>query len=239
MNSKQSFMDKLSALVGTQYGALLLVLFVHLILFSFLDHHSAIRWLLDASILALVGSAVHAISGHRWLRTFVIVVGASAILLGAVGREMEIDAAFPVGTLAKATLFGVVIVVVFKDVLKRREIDMDAVLGACCIYLLIGLAWESVYAFIEWQTPNSFALPTGTPRSGSGADLRSFQSDLMYFSLITMTTIGYGDITPTSSPARVLSALQGVVAQLYVAIIIARLVGMELANRRDRPSQER
>ena len=65
------------------------------------------------------------------------------------------------------------------------------------------------------------------------------QADLMYFSLITMTTIGYGDITPTSPPARMLSALQGVVAQLYIAIIIARLVGMELANRRDRPSQSR
>ena len=239
MNSKQTFMDKLSVLVGTQYGALLLVLFVHLVLFSFLDHHTVMRWLLDASILALIGSAVHAISGHRWLRTFVIVVGASAILLGTVGREMEIDVVFPVGALAKAALYGVVIVVVFKDVLRRREVDMDAVLGACCIYLLIGLAWESVYSFIEWQTPNSFALPAGTPNSGSGAHLVAIQSDLMYFSLITMTTIGYGDITPTSPPARVLSALQGVVAQLYVAIIIARLVGMELAHRRDRPSQKR
>jgi hypothetical protein len=48
-----------------------------------------------------------------------------------------------------------------------------------------------------------------------------------------MTTVGYGDITPRTSPARVLAALQGVIAQLYIAIIVARLVGMELARRQD------
>jgi hypothetical protein len=90
---------------------------------------------------------------------------------------------------------------------------------------------------VEWQIPNSFALPSGAPASGVGLDLVSIQADLMYFSLITMTTIGYGDITPISPPARILSALQGVVAQLYVAIIIARMVGMELANRRNGPTQ--
>ena len=134
-------------------------------------------------------------------------------------------------------MYGVIIVVIFNNVLKRREVDMDAVFGACCVYLLIGLAWESVYTLVEWQIPNSFALPSGTPASGVGLDLVSIQADLMYFSLITMTTIGYGDITPISPPARILSALQGVVAQLYVAIIIARMVGMELANRRNGPTQ--
>ena len=239
MHSKQTFMDKLTEMVGTRYGALLLVLFGNLVLFSFLDHQSAIRWLLDLSILALIGSTLHAVSGRRWLRAYVMIVGIGAIVLGTIAREMEIDAAFPVATLAKTALYGVVIVVIFKDVVERREVDMDAVLGACCVYLLIGLAWESVYTFVDWQTPNSFSLPAGTPVSEGAASPALIQSDLMYFSLITMTTIGYGDITPVSAPARILSALQGVVAQLYLAIIIARLVGMELAHRRDRPSQRR
>jgi multidrug transporter EmrE-like cation transporter len=173
------------------------------------------------------------------MRSFVIVAGISVMLFGTAARELDLSAFFPVSTLIKTLLFSVVIVVIFKDVLRRRQVDMDAVLGACCIYLLMGLAWESVYAVIEWQIPNSFALPTGSPASGSAPDVMSIQADLMYFSLITMTTIGYGDITPVSAPARVLSALQGVVAQLYVAIIIARLVGMELANRRSGPPQPR
>ena len=239
MKPGQPFMDKLSTVVGSRYGALILVLLLHLVLFSFLDHHHAIRWFLDVSILALVGSAIHAISGHRWMRAFVIIAGAGGMLLGTIARELDFTAVSPVATLTKVSLYGVIIVVIFKDVLRRREVDMDAVLGACCVYLLIGLAWESIYAFVEWQIPNSFALPTGIPGSGGGTGAMATQADLMYFSLITMTTIGYGDITPTSPPARMLSALQGVVAQLYIAIIIARLVGMELANRRDRPSQSK
>jgi hypothetical protein len=239
MKPKQTIMDRLSALVGTRYGALLLVLLLHLVLFSFLNEHRMVRWLLDVSIVALIGSALHAISGRRWLRGFVIVLGVGAMLLGTFAREMGIDAVFPFGTLAKATLFGVVIVIVFKDLLKRQEVDMDAVFGACCVYLLLGLAWESVYTWIEWRIPNSFALPSGIPEAGSGHGSVGIESDLLYFSLITMTTIGYGDITPRSAPARIFSALQGVVAQLYVAIIIARMVGMELANRRTRSTKER
>ena len=210
---------------------------MHLVFFSFVYHHSAIRWLLDLSVLALIGSAIHAISGRQWTRRFVIFAGASVMLLGTLGRELNIETFFPVGVMAKVVMFGVIIVVIFNDVLKRSEVDMDAVLGACCVYLLVGLAWESVYTLVEWQIPNSFALPSGTQASGVGLDLMSIQADLMYFSLITMTTIGYGDITPISPPARILSALQGVVAQLYIAIIIARMVGMELANRRNRPTQ--
>lgn len=232
MNSKQSVMERLSTLVGSRYAALLLVLLVHLTLFSFLDQHHAIRWVLDVSILALIGSALHAISGRRWLRGFVIVVGVSAIILGTLARELNVEFAFPFGTLAKALLFGFVIVIIFKDVLKRSEVDMDAVFGACCVYLLMGLAWESVYLWVEWRIPNSFALPAGTPAAAGDLGAAASQTDLLYFSLITMTTIGYGDITPKSPPARILAALQGLVAQLYLAIIIARMVGMELASRR-------
>jgi hypothetical protein len=239
MNPKQTTMERLSALVGSQYGALLLMLVVYLVLFSFLDEHPAIRWFLDVSILALIGSALHAISGRRWLRGFVIAVGLSAMLLGAVSRELAIDAAFPFGTLAKALLFGGIIVIIFRDVLNRRQVDMDAVFGACCVYLLMGLVWESVYTWVEWRIPNSFALPAGTPVAGGGHGAATIQSEMLYFSLITMTTIGYGDIVPKSPPARILSALQGLVAQLYLAIMIARMVSMELVNRRNGASSKR
>jgi hypothetical protein len=173
------------------------------------------------------------------MRGFVVVVGATVMVFSTASRELDFTVIFPVARLLMTLLIGVVIIVIFKDVMQRREVDMDAVLGACCIYLLMGIGWESVYAVIEWGIPNSFALPAGSPVPGGTTDAVSIQAELMYFSLITMTTIGYGDITPVSPPARVLSALQGVVAQLYVAIIVARLVGMELANRRSGPPQPR
>jgi hypothetical protein len=239
MKSRQTFMDRLTRVVGTRYGALLVVLLLLLVFYSFADDRGAIRWVVDLCVLALIGSALHAISGRRWIRRFVIFAGLGVMLLGTLARELDLETVYPAGIMLRVVMYGVIIVVIFNDVLKRQQVDMDAVLGVCCVYLLIGVAWQSVYTLVEWQIPNSFALPSGTPGSGVGHDLVSIQADLIYFSLITMTTIGYGDITPISSPARVLSALQGVVAQLYVAIVIARMVGMELAHRRNGPTQTR
>jgi hypothetical protein len=238
MRAKQTIMEKLTALVGSRYGAMLLVLLTHLALVSFLDERRVIRWFLDASFIALLGSALHAIPGRRTLRVFVIFVGLCAAVLGVAYRELNVDVALPIGTLVRASFCVSVIVIIFKDVLHRHEVDMDAVFGACCVYLLMGLAWESVYAWVDWQVPGSFTLPVGVSEAGASQGIAAGQSDLLYFSLITMTTIGYGDIVPKSPPARIFAALEGLVAQLYVAIIIARMVGMELAHRRSDASPE-
>ena len=63
-------------------------------------------------------------------------------------------------------------------------------------------------------------------------------SQLIYYSMITLTTVGYGDITPVSPQARTLAALEGLIGQLYVAIIIARLVALEIVGRRKRDEKE-
>ena len=110
---------------------------------------------------------------------------------------------------------------------------MDAVLGACCVYLLLGIGWSGIYSLIEWAAPGSFNLPVA---ARAGASTGWIELELIYFSLITMTTVGYGDITPASDPARIVAAVEALLAQLYLAIIIARLVGMELVHREREPS---
>jgi hypothetical protein len=232
-------MERLSGVVGSRYGALLLMLLVHLVLYSFVGRHSAIRWLLDLSVLALVGSSIHAISGRRWTRRFILVIGLITMILATTGREMALDSLHPFGLMGKGVMVTAVMIVIFNDVLKRSEVDMDAVLGVCCVYLLLGLGWDVIYGLIEWQIPNSFSLPAGRPSADGGPGPHVIQSELLYFSLITMTTVGYGDITPKSPPAKIFAALQAMMTQLYVAIVIARMVGMELANRQNRSSNRR
>jgi hypothetical protein len=111
------------------------------------------------------------------------------------------------------------------DIARSRRVDMNVVFGACCVYLLLGLIWAAVYSLLESAAPGSFDL-SGRP---DGAE--SAASGLVYYSFITMTTVGYGDIVPLSPPARALSALQGLVGQLYLAIVIARFVGLEISTR--------
>jgi hypothetical protein len=117
------------------------------------------------------------------------------------------------------------------DIARSRRVNMDVVFGACCVYLLIGLIWAALYALLEAAVPGSFDLGSLPGDAGVAPSADSAQARLTYFSFITMTTVGYGDVTPLTAPARSLSMLQGLVGQLYLAIVIARLVGLEISTR--------
>jgi hypothetical protein len=118
------------------------------------------------------------------------------------------------------------------NILRSTRVTMNTVYGAACIYLMLALAWASIFVLLEWMWPGSFTLEL--PAAASWQErfgVMARDSELFYFSMITLTTVGYGDISPISPPARTLAALEGLIGQLFLAIIIARMVGMELATR--------
>jgi len=94
-------------------------------------------------------------------------------------------------------------------------VTAQRVQGAVAAYLLLGLAWAAAYAFVAALAPGAFA--TARPESTHS---RSY----LYFSFVTLTTLGYGDITPVHHAARSLAMLEALTGQLYPAILIARLV---------------
>jgi Ca2+/Na+ antiporter len=118
--------------------------------------------------------------------------------------------------------FGFTAVAVFSAVSRQSEISVNTISGGICVYLLIAVIWAILFQFVELLEPGSFRLPGGE----TDLSLR----DLLYFSMVTMTTLGYGDITPISSAARSLASGEAVVGQLFVAIFIARLVGLYTAQ---------
>lgn len=118
-------------------------------------------------------------------------------------------------------LMGGAIFVVF---VKIRTVTMDAIFGAICAYLLFGLAWALSYWSIHTVSPNAFSFPAGQNASGSGLPLRGDFSQFVYYSFVTMSTLGYGDITPLGRMPRTLSWMQAVIGQFYVAVVIAWLV---------------
>ena len=99
--------------------------------------------------------------------------------------------------------------------------------GAACAYTLLALVWANIYVLLEVLRPGSFnILPSwlmGAPHDPVAA--------LAYFSSITLTTVGYGDITPAWPGAGGLAAAEAIVGQLYLAITIARLVGLHASRR--------
>jgi hypothetical protein len=231
MRSGKRPFDRLVSAVGSRYGALLVVLIALLTAFPLIGGHRMIRWVLGLVSLALIITALRVIPKRRELVLTGWVIGGPAIGATILSRSLEIDWAHPLAEGLRVGFFGFLIMVIFDDIWRREKITIDALLGACCIYVLLGLAWGSGFALLEGFQPGSFDIPSLLSSSDPLAGSMSTESNLEYYSLITMTTVGYGDITPSSSSARVFAALEGLLAQLYLAIIIARLVSLEIAQR--------
>ena len=140
--------------------------------------------------------------------------------------------------LTPALCFGFTAYVVIRDVFRHEKVTTDTILGAINVYLLIAFAFMFLHAAVLTVRPDAFAI-LGQPLLEyfqTTPDAQGF-STMLYFSFTTLTTLGYGDIVPTKGFARLLTSAESVVGQLYVAIIIGRLVGLEVSARSAR-SQE-
>jgi voltage-gated potassium channel len=119
------------------------------------------------------------------------------------------------------TVLGFVFVVyeVLRHALAAGPVDADRLYAAVSAFLLIGMTFASVYEAMVFCQPSAFTFSNGHEDDADG---------LVYFSLVTLSTVGYGDVLPANPLARVLAVLEAILGQLYLAILMARLVGLHL-----------
>lgn len=117
-------------------------------------------------------------------------------------------------------------VTILTYVLRSGRVTTDKIFAAICVYLLVGYAWTFGYALLDELNPGAFVALSPSD---------SFQYvthvlELRYFSFMTLTTVGYGDIVPVSSGARTLAVLESVTGQIYLTVLVARLVGLHIVH---------
>lgn len=112
----------------------------------------------------------------------------------------------------------------FRAVVSTREITMDTIYGAISVYLLIGLAWAVAYRLLSTVQPDAFAAVVK-----GNVSPRVSWPDCLFFSFVTLTSTGYGDIVPMTAHARSLAMLESVSGTMYMAVLVARLVGVYAA----------
>jgi hypothetical protein len=157
------------------------------------------------------------------------------IVAGPAGVEVHLDHlpdGIPVLASMVFNLFPVIfllytVIVILETIFRDREVTTDSINGALCGYLLLGLTFGHLFCLVESFWPGSFHLTEHVGSVPREVDRQHFL--LTYFSLITLTTVGYGDITPQSSPARTLAAVEAMAGQFYVAVIVAALVALKVS----------
>lgn len=110
-----------------------------------------------------------------------------------------------------------------RHVLAPGPVDKNRIAGGICIYMIAGVVWSCAYTLVYQLLPDAFNGIGAVPFEGQ-------LSEMLYFSFVTLTTLGYGDVTPAHPITRWMAQLEAVFGQLYIAILIASLVGMWIAS---------
>jgi hypothetical protein len=175
----------------------------------------------------LMVSGVLAISGRR-----VVTMIVAAVAIAAMGVRWALLLS-PSETLAcwadalGMLVIGLLAAFLLGLVFREGPITSDRIQGAIAVYLLLGLIWTLAYQLLERFSPGSLLLPPEHRLPDVVID-----HSLAYYSYVTLTTLGYGDIVPIRPFARTLAIMEALVGQLYPAILIGRLVSLQIGGRR-------
>jgi voltage-gated potassium channel len=219
-----------STLAAWQFGQLAVFFVLLLFLLPVLKHGILVKSVTTLfvlnSLLVAGSSSPHA----RWLRrvawTLWLVATASNVV-----EEIHMSDALTFLTKCVAigshtALFMICAVAILAVVFRGGRVTLDGILASVVAYQLIGLVFAQIYTLAMVVNPNSLHLPDGVSPS-----TENFQLEMIYFSFVTLATLGYGDVLPDTNFTRSVSIVEAIVGQFYVAVIVAVLVSAFIAQR--------
>ncbi|MFT6220078.1 MAG: hypothetical protein ACJAVG_000788 [Rickettsiales bacterium] len=218
MSLKNLFNSKTQNLTGTNYIFLLVSLIFLLIASPFFDKGSLGGNIMDVFFLVTMIISVLIVNGNKYKIFFTLL-----LLIPILARIFGDSNLNSLTTAITALFFAYIIYLMLIDLFAVRNITPNIIFGSICVYLLIAVFWAFIYILIANFIPNSFNFSDNIVS-------REEVSEFLYYSLTTLTTLGYGDLTATSSPARSISVLEAVVGQIYLAILVARFVGIHISQ---------
>lgn len=204
-----------------RYGLLFLLILLSLVLTA-----ANTTWLKIAAVLVQGGVVLFAFlaarAGRRAWRVAVVLVPL-AVILGIAGRFGDSRAAETVAAAMNLVLPAAAIVVLGRRIVMEPFVSSRTIIGLLCVYLLIGMTFAATYITIAVVSGEPFFVQTDQAQP----------VDFTYFSLVTLATVGYGDLTAANPMPRMLAAIEGLTGQLYLVTVVAVAVS-RVRTRRDR-----
>ncbi len=237
MGRATSMKDRIAQIrrvAGGRFLFLLVTLLLWIGLVPFLERNDffEVHLLLDIAFSGIFLSTIFAVSPTRRQGLLVTLLGLSAIIMTWVSYRLPT----PVILTTKLTLtvlfltYAVIRILTF--IFTARRISRDVIFASIVVYLIIGLIWAIAYQMLEHYMPGSLGLIDGP--FGENNYLYT------YYSFVTLTTLGYGDVTPLNDIAGSFAIMEAIIGQLYMTVLVARLVGMHIAHSaaKDRGAEE-
>jgi hypothetical protein len=225
--SGANFLNMFSAGNRERYLALILLIMFILLAAPFLGVFTGFRILLD-----FITSGIFLILMETTRRTrvhFIVSLLLVIPMLAVIWLKYFLD--IPpllqlAGRLCGAFYFTLVVAGLARVIHDAQEVTREVLFAAILFYLLLTLIWAYLYASLEIVSPGSFSLPED--------HAREFFFQFLYFSIVTITTLGYGDIIPLSQQASALAVVEALTGQIYLVVVLAWLVGMHVSRKSEK-----
>lgn len=199
-------------------SALLILILLKFILCPFLEDFIGVNILMDILFSLILISGIYAICEKKLVLIIGLLIALPTLAAQWSLYFLKIPSLELVHRILSAVFFAYILIIMISYLFKEKNVTVEVITTAISVYFLIGLTWAFVFSLLEIVHPGSFIL-------SSQNQVKNIDQ-LIYYSFVTLTTIGYGDITALTSPAGSLSALEAMMGQIYLAVLVARLVGM-------------
>ena len=183
------------------------------------------------AVCSLLVIGIWSLRGAGRLYSLGMLLVIAGIILSVLAIVLDDDTPY---ILSKLSLFFFLSLATFnalRQVAVGNDISLNRIIGAICVYLMLGVMWSIAYAILEHSLPGSFDGLTAMVAP-------AWNPDWIYFSFVTITTLGYGDILPVTQTARSLAFAEAIVGQFYIAVLVAGLVSAYISTQGNNRDQE-
>lgn len=210
--------DDISSNSTFKFWALLISLLAVFILGPFFERPNQVNFIANILLVFSLISSIWIISHDPRKFTLAVLLALPLVLSSLLPIELLSLFIMQLSIQLSGIIFFIYVTVFLLNIIiQAKQVTTDIVIGAICVYMLMGLGWAFVYGLLDLVNASSFSNTIN--HHGS-------ISQFFYFSLVTLTTVGYGDIIPMTPVARSFATLQAMVGQIYLTVLVAKLVGM-------------
>ena len=217
------FMSFTKTFYKDRFLFLIVIIVAMIVLGPFLEGFIGLRFFMDLLFSIIFVTTIYAASQKRNHVIMAIVLLMPTLFALWTDRTPINNTVLIIGYLCGLILFAFAIISIVIYIFSEEVVTRQTISAAVVVYLLMALMWTFIYRLIAHLYPASFAI--------AHDKLQDAENIYIYFSLVTITTLGYGDITPIESQAIALSVLEAIAGQIYLVVVVAWFVGLFVSRK--------